>query len=225
MARGLGQLDQRQLAEPVKAVALVVLLRADGQHLELGRGLRVEQEEDPVQVAQRLPGERLRLGLRQRVEALRLAAADHLVGDDLDGEADALAQVLGDPDGVLDGVLEDAAPPDAALGVRGERLRAYAGEGAVDLAAALGVVALADKLEVDGQVAALGPACPLGDEQPPSGEHQGELGTVVGDEQRRQQPRRGRERGLLVDLVRGEESPRRPWRSGPRWSRRPSPRR
>ena len=65
-----GQLDQRQLAEPVEAVALVVLLRADGQHLELGGGLRVEQEQDPVQVAQRLPGERLRLVLRQRVEPL-----------------------------------------------------------------------------------------------------------------------------------------------------------
>ena len=91
------QLDERQLAEPVKAVPLVVLLRADGQHLELGRGLRVEQEQDPVQVAQRLPGERLRLGLRQRVEPLRLAAADHLVGDDLDGQADALAQVLAIP--------------------------------------------------------------------------------------------------------------------------------
>ena len=65
-----GQLDQRQLAEPVEAVALVVLLRADGQHLKLGRRLRVEQEQDPVQVPQRLPGERLRLVLRQRVEAL-----------------------------------------------------------------------------------------------------------------------------------------------------------
>ena len=30
-----GQLDQRQVAEPVEAVPLVVLLRADGQHLEL----------------------------------------------------------------------------------------------------------------------------------------------------------------------------------------------
>ena len=94
-----------------------------------------------------------------------------------------------------------------ALGVRGERLRAHAGQGAVDLAAALGVVALADQLEVDGQVAALGPAGPLGDEQPASGEHQGELGPVVGDEQRGQQPRRRRDRRLLVDLVRGEESP------------------
>ena len=119
-----GQLDQRQLAEPVQAVALLVLPRADGQHLQLGRGLGVEQEQDPVQVAQRLPGQRLRLVLRQRVEALGAAAADHLVGDDLDGQPDALAQVLGDPDGVLDGVLQHAVPPDAALGVRRERLGA-----------------------------------------------------------------------------------------------------
>ena len=133
-----GQLDQRQVAEPVEAVALVVLLRADGQHLQLGRRLGVEQEQDPVQVAQRLPGQRLRLVLRQRVEPLRLAALDHLVGDDLDRQPDALAQVLGHADGVLDGVLEDAVPPDVALGVRGERLGAHAGQGAVDLAAALG---------------------------------------------------------------------------------------
>ena len=179
-----GQLDKRQLAEPVEAVSLVVFLRADGQHLKLGGGLGVEEEQDPVQVAQRLPGEGLRLVLRQRVKPLGAAAADNLVGDDLDGQPHALAQVLRDPDGVLDRVLQDAVPPDAALGIRRERFRADAGQGAVDLAAALGLVALADQLQVHCQVAALQPAGSLRDEQPPAGQDQGELGSVVRDEQR-----------------------------------------
>ena len=161
-----GQFDQGQVTEPVEPVALVVLLRADRQHLQLGRRLRVQQEEDPVQVPQRLPGERLRLLLRQRVESLGLPALDHLVGDDLDRQPYALAQVLGHAHGVLDGILEDAVPPDAALRVRREGFGAHAGQGTVDLAAALGVVPVADELQVDGQVTPLGPPGSLGYQQP-----------------------------------------------------------
>ena len=70
--RALGrQLDQGQLAQPVEAVALVVLRRTGRQHAQLGGGLGVEQEEDPVEEAQRLLGQRLGLVRRQRVEALR----------------------------------------------------------------------------------------------------------------------------------------------------------
>ena len=58
------QLDEGEIAQPVEAVALLVLGRARRQDAELGRRLRVEQEEDAVQEAQRLLGERLRLAPR-----------------------------------------------------------------------------------------------------------------------------------------------------------------
>ena len=63
-----------------------------------------------------------------------------------------------------------------------------ASEGAVDLTAALGVVPFAHQLQVDGKVAALGPAGPFGDQQPASRHHQDELGSVLVNEQRGQQP-------------------------------------
>ena len=66
-----GELDEREVAQPVEAVAAFVLRGARRQDAELGRCLRVEQEEDAVQEAQRLLGERLRLGRRQRIELAR----------------------------------------------------------------------------------------------------------------------------------------------------------
>ena len=107
-----------------------------------------------------------------------------LVGDELHRQAQALAEVGADPDGVLDGVVERRRPPDVAVGVRGEGLGAQAGQGAVEFAAALGVVAFADELQVDGEVAALGPAFLLGDECPAAGEDERELRCVDRDEQR-----------------------------------------
>ena len=70
-----GEVDQGQVAQPVEAVALLVLQGADRQHAELGRGLGVEQEQDPVEEPQRLPGQHLRLVGRQRRQAL-VAAGD-----------------------------------------------------------------------------------------------------------------------------------------------------
>ena len=91
-----------------------------------------------------------------------------------------------------------ARPPDVAVRVRGQRVRREAGQGAVDLPADLDLVAFADQLQVDGQVAALGPPGLLGDQQPPPGQDQREARAVVRDEQPRQQPRRG---GDLVPLL------------------------
>ncbi|MPM78010.1 hypothetical protein SDC9_125020 [bioreactor metagenome] len=180
------ELDQGQVAQPVQAVAGLVLRRADRQHAELGGGLGVQQEQDAVDEPQRLAGQRLGPVGRQRRQALRPAALHHVVGDQLHRQPDALAQVLADPDGVLDRVLEHPGPPDHTIGIGGQRVGAEAGQCLVDLPAALGVVAVGDGLQVDGQVAALGPAAAFGDDQPAPGHHQRELRPVLADEQVRQ---------------------------------------
>jgi hypothetical protein len=51
------QVDQDQLAEPVEAIPLLVLLGARGQDAQLRVGFGVQQEEDAVEEPQRLPGQ------------------------------------------------------------------------------------------------------------------------------------------------------------------------
>ena len=65
------QLDLHQVAQPVQAVAGVVLWRAGREHAQLGGGLGVEQEQDPVEEPQRLLGQLVRVGRRKRLEAPR----------------------------------------------------------------------------------------------------------------------------------------------------------
>ncbi len=69
-----GQRDERQIAEPVEAVAALVLGCAGGKDAELGRRFRVEQEEDAVQEAQRLLGQGLCLPGGKRIQLLGLAS-------------------------------------------------------------------------------------------------------------------------------------------------------
>ena len=176
------QLDLHQVAQPVQAVAGVVGLRTGRQDTQLGGGLGVEQEQDPVEEPQRLLGQLVRLGRRKGLEAAVPASAHHLVGDDLDGQPHPFAQVLRDPDGVPDRLLQHTVPPQRAVGVGSNRLRGQAGQRAVDLAAAPVVVALAHQLQVDGQVAALGPPALLGEDRQAPSQQQHQLGGVVGDE-------------------------------------------
>ena len=111
----LVQLDQRQLAQPVQAVTGVVLGGAHRQDPQLGARLRVQQEDDPVDVAQRLQSQVLRPLLGQRLQPPGGTTAHHLVGNDLDRGAHALAQVLGDPHRVGRRVLQGGRPPRLAL--------------------------------------------------------------------------------------------------------------
>jgi hypothetical protein len=108
------------IAQPVQTVALAVLRRLNGQHAEFGGGLGVEQEQDPVQEPQRLLRQRLRLIGRQRRQPQPSPPGDHLVGDDLDRPADALAKVLADADGVLHRLRQHPGPPDLPVGVGGK---------------------------------------------------------------------------------------------------------
>ncbi len=92
---------------------------------------------------------------------------------------------------MLDRLFEDAVPPQVAVGVRCDRRGAQAGQGPVDLATALGVVAFADQLEVDGEIAALGPTGRLGQHRPAAGQDKDQVRRVIIDEQRGDQPGRG----------------------------------
>ena len=195
-----GQFDQGELTQPVEAVAGVVLGRADRQHAQLRRCLGIEQEQDPVEEPQRLSGQRLGLLGGQRLQALGRATGHDLVGDDLDAATHPLAQVLADPDGVLDGRLQHRLPPDLAVGVRGERLGVQDRQRAVDLAVAPGVVAVTDRLQVDGEIASLGPAALLRDERPSPGEDEHELRVLLGVEQPRNCPGHRGLDGLVVHL-------------------------
>ena len=88
------QLHEYQLAQAVETVPGLVVRVADGQHLELGRCLSEEQEQDAVEVTKGLLRERLRLLCGQRFESPQRPAAHDLVRDDLDGVAHTLTQVF-----------------------------------------------------------------------------------------------------------------------------------
>ena len=75
-------------------------------------------------------------------------------------------------------------PPDLAVGVGRERSASRQVSARSTSPPALVVVALADQLQVDRQVAALGPAFPLGDQSQAAGQHQRKVGVVRCGEQR-----------------------------------------
>ncbi|MEI2810496.1 MAG: hypothetical protein V9F00_09920 [Nocardioides sp.] len=108
---------------------------------------------------------------------------DDFVGEDLDAVADALAQRLGHPDGVLVGLVDqlvERALGAVAVGAAGEeRVGGEQGGDRLELALGFGVVAFEGGVEVDRQVAALGPLGPLGQQHDPPAQHQHEAGRFV----------------------------------------------
>ena len=94
LGRLLMQLPQGQLAQTIQAVAGVVLGGAHRQDPQFGARLRIQQENDPVDVAQRLQRQVLRPLLGQRLQPPRGATAHHLIRDDLNGGAHAFTQIL-----------------------------------------------------------------------------------------------------------------------------------
>ena len=188
LRRRRGQLDEHELAEPVEAVALA----------------RTRARRPAARRARATPRRRAGTGCGRGTAATAWpaaaprsagsgsrprpgAAAHDLVGDDLDGQrARPRAGPCETPTVCLTDSSSDAAPPDVALGVGRERLGREAGRArGRSRRRACVVVALADELQVDGEVAALGPALALGDEQPSGpASTRANAGAVVGDEQR-----------------------------------------
>ncbi|XMA39050.1 hypothetical protein O1157_27290 [Streptomyces albogriseolus] len=115
------EVAQDEVAEALEAVALLVLGIVGGQDAEGGAGLRVEQEQDAVEVAQGLSAEFL--GEARRV--VEVGGGDAVLGvaqafqdgvrDPLDAQAQPLAEFGGDADGVLAGPVDEggegAVPP------------------------------------------------------------------------------------------------------------------
>ncbi|GAM51428.1 hypothetical protein NS07_v2contig00257-0002 [Nocardia seriolae] len=180
------QFGEGQLAQAIEPVTLLVFGCAGGQYLHFRGGFRVQQEQDAVQEPQRVLGQFLAVDTVHR-QAPGPAAIHHIVGDDLDGQPDALAQVLGDADRVLDRILEDTGPPDIAVGIGFQRLIPEDRCRPVDFAAARLVLALGHHQQVDGEISALGPAFGLGQQHPLPGlhDHEGGLSFLVGSERRR----------------------------------------
>lgn len=123
------EVTQDEVTEPLEAVALLVLGVVGGQDAEGGAGLGVQEEQDAVQVAQRLTAEflgeagRVVQGL-QGDGVLRVAQpVQNLVGDPLDAQAQALTEFGRDADGVLGGAVEEGGERrGAALGGYAQRV-------------------------------------------------------------------------------------------------------
>ena len=112
------QAHHLEVAQPFEAVALPVRLRVDRRVAEVGPRFDVEEEEQPVHVAETLQAEFARERIVEPVDAVlgHLAEVpDRLVADELDGFAKRVLEVLGDREGVLVAVLVQVVEQARAL--------------------------------------------------------------------------------------------------------------
>ena len=127
-----GEPRHLQVAQVLQSVALAVGVRAHGRVAQLRARLDVEQEEQPVHVAQALSAQGTGQGVVQ-VEQLVVAhfahVADDLVADQLDRLPKRVLQVLGHGEGVLVAVLVQAVQQAMALPVRGQQAVAVEQDG------------------------------------------------------------------------------------------------
>ena len=113
-----GQAHHLQVAQPFQSVALAVRLRLDRRVAEVGPRLDVEQEQQPVHVAQRLEAELAGQRVVEPVDPVPGDLAqvpDRLVADQLDRFAQRVLQILGDREGVLVAVVVQAVEQARAL--------------------------------------------------------------------------------------------------------------
>ena len=80
---------------------------------------------------------------------------------------------------MFDRFVEDGVPPDSAFGIRHQRIGSDAGQGPVELAALLLIIAINDQLHVDGQVTPLRPALPFCQQDPTPREYEGIARRIV----------------------------------------------
>ena len=113
-----GQAHHLQVAQPFQAVALAVRLGLDRRVAEVGPRLDVEQEQQPVHVAQGLEAELAGQRFVEPVDAVPGDLAeipDRLVADQLDRFAQRVLQILGDRERVLVAVVVQAVEQARAL--------------------------------------------------------------------------------------------------------------
>ena len=174
-----GQAHQLEVAQVLQAVALAVGLRLHRRVAEIGARLDVEEEQQPVHVAQafqaELPGER---GVGTVVELVleHLAqVTNRLVADQLDRFAQRVLQVLGDGEGVLVAVLVQAVEQAPAVR-RQQAVAVQQGGGGLQG----GVLAAAEDLvEVEAQQPVVRPLPALDQQDTAEGEHQHPARRVV----------------------------------------------
>ncbi|CAO0834825.1 hypothetical protein SMICM17S_08740 [Streptomyces microflavus] len=171
-SRLLGQqfVALHQFTQARHRVAGLVGAVVGGQDAQFGTGLGVQQEQNAIEVAQRLPGELP--GERQvraldvaRVEPGVLQAFQDRVGDDLDGLLESFAQLSGDSDRVVAGRLDQRVNGRrfAVLG-RCEYVVAEQARDCGEFAVLTAIVALQGGVEVGGEVATLAPGMPVGED-------------------------------------------------------------
>ena len=199
-----------EVAEPGHGVPGHVILVVDREDAELRAGLGVQQEQDPVQVAQRLAAEVLRERAVVDVawlDALVAEPVEDLVGDDLHGLAQALAQLGGDADGVLAGTGHEGG--QRFLAAFGGRLQSVGGEQGGDQLQFPGVGTLQRGVQGDGEVPAFAPGETVGEDDHAAVQQQDVPGRLVGREQPASQLRAGLDPLTVADLD-GDEEPARP---------------
>ena len=181
-----GQRHLLQVTQRLQGVALPVLVRLHRQDADLlAPGLGVEEEQQPVEVGQRLDGELAGQVVvpEQRLLGHGPLVVDVLVGQQFHRPAQAVLQVAGDGEGVLVRVVVQRVVQDRAVvgaeGVPGEQRRRGL-EG-------VGLLAAEDLVDVEEQVLALAPLVPLDQEDQAAGQQDHPPGRLLPPEDQRQQ--------------------------------------
>ena len=149
--------DAFEVAEGFEGVAFDVVLAFDREVAELGSGLQIKDEKEPVEVAQAAAGEFLFELLGGCVEdAFFPNVADVVngfVAEQLDALADGVLEVLGHGEGVAMGVFVERIEEGEAF----RRADGFPVQECGGGAEGAGVFAAEYGLEVEGEIAPLGP--------------------------------------------------------------------
>ena len=151
------QRHQLQVAQGLQRVAFQIVVALDGQVAQRRTGLEIEDEQKPVEVADAAAGQALlQLAVwrgEDRILADGAQMADGFVAQQFHALPDGILQILGNREGVPVGVLVEGVQQGKAFG-RTNVLPVQEGRHGPQRAF---VLAVEDFLQVEGQIAALGP--------------------------------------------------------------------
>ena len=203
--RGL-EVDEGDIAEAGDAVAGLVVGVVDREDAELGAGLGEQQHDDPIEVAQALAREVLRIERHPRALLSLADVLDDGVRQQLDAAANAVAQLLAHPGRfgarLLEQARQDALGLVAGVDRSGAEQRGDRGE----LALGLRVVAGESVVEVGADADALAPTLAVQERDGAAGDEQQVAGGVVGGEDQLRRFEGGAGGRLVVEQNRFDES-------------------